>query len=434
DRAHAQVPFLSIPQIGRKDHMSAQVDEATVRQFIEIISAHARAVINGAGPPGVLQLSRLNPLDTNPVPSRFTLDDSENMVKTAVSDALAGHNAYIEARTVRADLRGNLRGTIEDTAWVFGLVADCDADKGMGGNIAVRPSLVIETSPGNFHYWYLFTRAIPAEQARVIGDAIRASSGADKDTGVVTQPYRIAGTPNFPSAEKRARGRTTVEATRIIEQTGRLWDPDELMAAFSRVVEAAAAAATPIDPETTLPAELLKDIREGGVGKGNDKSRSALFQSVVDQLKRRHWSIEDTVALFEKYPNGVGAKYKKRVRKEITRSYNKAMSGVVLMAAGTTGASSGSASAGAAPQATAASASTSASASAAAAATIRILPTIRLIDGQLPRAVAAAEHAMISAGLEVYTHAGSLLYPTFENRMAAGGRKTIVARLSTFNT
>jgi len=90
--------------------MSAQVDEATVRQFIEIIAAHARQAINGAGPPGVLQLSRLNPLDTNPIPSRFTLDDIENMVKTAVGDALAGHNAYIEARTVREDLRGNRRG------------------------------------------------------------------------------------------------------------------------------------------------------------------------------------------------------------------------------------------------------------------------------------------------------------------------------------
>jgi hypothetical protein len=132
--------------------MTAQVDEATVRQFIEIISAHARQAINGAGPPGVLQLSRLNPLDTNPIPSRFTLDDIENMVKTAVSDALAGHNAYIEARTVRADLRGNKRGEIEDTAWVFGLVVDCDADKGKAGNVTVRPSLVIETSPGNLHY------------------------------------------------------------------------------------------------------------------------------------------------------------------------------------------------------------------------------------------------------------------------------------------
>ena len=170
--------------------MTAQVDEATVRQFIEIISAHARQVINDAGPPGVLQLCRLNPIDEKVVPSRFTLDDIENMVKTAVADALAGHNAYIEARTVRADLRGSQRGGVEDTAWVFGLVADCDADKGKGGNITVRPSLVIETSPGNFHYWYLFTHAIPAEQAMKIGEAMRANSGADKDTGVVTQPYR----------------------------------------------------------------------------------------------------------------------------------------------------------------------------------------------------------------------------------------------------
>src|SRR5215468_9281201 len=344
--------------------MTAQVDEATVRQFIEIISAHARQVINGAGPPGVLQLSRLNPNDESIVPSRFLLDDIENMVKTAVGDALAGHNAYIEARTVRADLRGNLRGGLEDTVWVFGLVADCDADKGKGGNIAVRPSLVIETSPGNFHYWYLFTRAIPAEQARVIGDAIRASSGADKDTGVVTQPYRIAGTPNFPSAEKQARGRTAVEPTRIVEQTGRLWDPDELLAAFSRVAEAVAAAAAPVDYEATLPAELLKDIREGGVGKGNDRSRSALFQSVVDQLKRRHWSIENIVALFEKYPNGVAKKYVKRLRKEVERSYSKAVSGVVLMTAAAAGTSSGGASTAAAAQGTAASASASAPTSA----------------------------------------------------------------------
>ena len=110
--------------------MSAQVDEATVRQFIEIISAHARQAINGAGPPGVLQLCRLNPIDESIVPSRVLLDDIENMVKTAVGDALAGHNAYIEARTVRAGLHGNLRGGLEDTAWVFGLVVDGDADKG----------------------------------------------------------------------------------------------------------------------------------------------------------------------------------------------------------------------------------------------------------------------------------------------------------------
>jgi hypothetical protein len=167
-----------------------------VRQFIEIISGHVKQTINGVGPPGVLQICRINPVDESVVPNRFLFDDVEHMVKTAVGDAAAGHNVYIEARTVRSDLRGNQRGTIADTAWVFGLVADGDADKGKGGNITVRPSLVIETSPGNFHYWYLFTCAIPADQAKIIGDAIRAGTGTDQDTGVITQCYRIAGTPN----------------------------------------------------------------------------------------------------------------------------------------------------------------------------------------------------------------------------------------------
>jgi hypothetical protein len=424
--------------------MSAQVNEATVRQFIEIIAAHARQAIDGAGPPGVLQLSRLNPLDERLVPSRFTLDDIENMVRTAISDALAGHNVYIEGRTVRADLRGAQRGGFEDTAWVWGLVVDCDADKGKAGNVTVRPSLVVETSPGNFHLWYLFTRAIPADQAKVIGDAIRASAGADQDTGVITQCYRVAGTPNFPSAAKQARGRITVEATRIAEQTGRLWDPDELLTAFSTAAPASTSAptSTPADAESTLPAELLKSIREGGVGKTDDKSRSALFQSVVDQLKRRHWMIDDIVALFEKYPNGVGAKYgKKRLRKEVARSYGKAVGGAPVIAPSGTPGTAGTGLSGGATAATASQAAgpgpsaapgTAPGAAPSAARAPHILPTIRLVEGQLPRTVEATEQAMLAANLDIFSRAGELVYPVSESRPAANGRKTITARLSAF--
>src|SRR5262249_54492510 len=155
---------------------------------------------------------------------------------------------------------------------------------------------MIETSPGNFRYWYLFTRAIPAAQAKLIGEAIRASSGTDQDTGVVTQCYRVAGTPNYPSQTKQARGRVNVEPTRIFAWTGRLWDPDELLQAFQGPAPigpaTAAGSAPPADDadEATLPDDLLKNIREGGIGKTNDKTRSALFQSVVSQLQRRHWT------------------------------------------------------------------------------------------------------------------------------------------------
>jgi RepB DNA-primase N-terminal domain len=267
-----------------------RVDEATVRQFLEIISAHAVQVTNGANPAGLLQLCRISPFDDKTVvPSRFSIDDVERMVETAIGDAAAGHNVYAEPRTVRADLRGNQRGTLEDTIAVFGLVADCDADKGKGGNITARPSLAIETSPGNFHLWYLFTRAIPATQAKLIGDAIRASSGTDQATGVVTQCYRVAGTPNFPSATKRARGRTQVEPTRIFEYTGRLWDPDELLAAFSEPAPSGQQSAPgPDADEATLPDDLIELIRNGGP-QGCD--RSAVFHSVIGQLKRRNWTV-----------------------------------------------------------------------------------------------------------------------------------------------
>jgi hypothetical protein len=408
--------------------MSAQVDEATVRQFIELISEHVRATTNGAGQPGVLQIYRLNPIDESTVPSRFLLDDVDNMVKTAVGDAINGFNIYIEARTVRPDLRGNQRGAFEDTAWVFGLVADCDADKNKGGNIKVRPSLVIETSPGNFHYWYLFTRAIPAAKARPIGEAIRANSGTDQDTGVITQGYRVAGTPNYPTTAKQARGRTTIESTRISEQTGRLWDPDELLDAFRPAAASSASTSTastapPPDDEATLPDDLLKDIREGGVGKKNDKTRSALFQSVVDQLKRRHWTVKSIVRLFEKYPNGVGAKYQKRLRKEVERSYGKAAVPGAAVSAGVASAgaaASAAASAGTATQATAA--------------PQHVLPTIRLVSGQLPRAVKETERALLASGTPIFSRANTLVYPAAEAMTASDGRKTVTARLGVFST
>ena len=53
-----------------------------------------------------------------------------------------------------------------------------------------------------------------------------------------------------------------------VEQTGRLWDPDELLTAFSTPATNGKFGA---NDEASLPAELLKDIRDGGVGKGNEQ-------------------------------------------------------------------------------------------------------------------------------------------------------------------
>ena len=392
--------------------MNPPIDEATVRRFIELINEHAKGVINGADPPGFLQLCRINPLDEKTVvPSRFEIGDVERMIQTATDDAVAGHNVYIEARTVRPGLRGSKRGLLEDTAWVFGLVADCDADKDKGGNITVRPSLAVETSPGNYHLWYLFTRAIPATQAKAIGDAIRANSGTDHDTGVVTQCYRVPGTPNFPSPAKRARGRLTVEPTRIFQHTGRLWDPDELLHAFSAPTLLPQPQAQPSaqpqsadELEATLPAELLEMIRDGFAP--GTKIRSDKFFEVVKELWLRNWTLEAVTTLLEKYPNGIAEKYLGRILGEAKRCYDKFVAGA-----------NGSAAPGAAPQPQPQPS------------TRPVKPTIDLRVGEQPQIATKAESALCTSGLPIFSRARFLVRPVYEIVAAADGRKTVVARL-----
>jgi RepB DNA-primase from phage plasmid len=404
--------------------VSAQIDEAAVRQFIEIISAHAlRAInsINGSGQTGFLQLCRISPHDDETiVPSRFQIGDIEHMVKTAIDDAAAGHNVYIEARTVRAGLLGKQRGTFEDTVWVLGLVIDSDADKNKSGNVTARPTLATETSPGNFQLWYLFTRAITVAQARPIGDAIRTSSGADQDTGVITQCYRVAGTPNFPSVKKRARGRVTVEPTKIFEHSGRLWDPNELLEAFSTPSSSSARQSAGTGPsanadEMTLPDDLLEIIRHGAAP-GAD--RSGVFHKIIADLERRHWTVDAITELFERYPNGIAEKYRGRVRKEVERSYNKissAASTTATAAPGTTaGTTSGAASAGPQPQPQAG----------------QVRPTIRIVASELPRVIDEAEAALIAAGGFSLYQRGSLVVRPVRSRLKdSRGRPTYSWRL-----
>src|SRR5262245_34305298 len=134
---------------------TAIVHASTVREFLHIVVAQAKAALTGMERPGLLQLSRLHPTSETLFPSRSLLYDVEHIVKAAIVDSEAGHNVYLEGRTVREDLRGNGRGKLADTTAVFALVADSDADKGMGWTptAAIRASLTIETSPGNFQFW-----------------------------------------------------------------------------------------------------------------------------------------------------------------------------------------------------------------------------------------------------------------------------------------
>ena len=50
-------------------------------------------------------------------------------------------------------------------------MVDYDADKNKACTLPVRPSIVVETSPGNHHYWFLLSRALEASQAQDLPSA-----------------------------------------------------------------------------------------------------------------------------------------------------------------------------------------------------------------------------------------------------------------------
>ncbi|MBR1211332.1 DNA-primase RepB domain-containing protein [Bradyrhizobium sp. JYMT SZCCT0180] len=213
-----------------------EVDEATVHKFVSLIHEQAARALRDVARPGFLQLTRLHPLDNKLVPTRFQIGDVDGMVQQAIADASAGHNVYIEGRTIGEPTPRGARGRIEHTAFVFALVDDSDADKGKAANrdLGGLASLVVETSPGNGHNWFFLKEAVSAVDAKPIGEAMRASLESDSDTGTVTQPYRVAGTPNYPSKAKQKRGRTMVERTSIVDaQPERSYTLEELGSLFS---------------------------------------------------------------------------------------------------------------------------------------------------------------------------------------------------------
>ena len=206
----------------------------TVREFMHIIVAQAKAALNGIEKPGLLQMSRLHPIDEKLVPNRYTIDDVERMIGDACSPiSRAGHNVYLEGRTIRADAaRGNARGTLADTAAVFALVVDFDADKGMGWTSTVQVSMTVETSPGNFQFWFFLREAVNAETGRKLGERIRYTVNSDHNTGNPVQPYRVAGTVNYPGPKKIERGRVTVPTQLIEFDPEALWTPEAIEQAF----------------------------------------------------------------------------------------------------------------------------------------------------------------------------------------------------------
>jgi hypothetical protein len=293
-----------------------------VRTFLNIIAAQVQQALRDIADPGFLQMSRLHPASKQLVPTRYDPSATDTMADDAISDSDAGHNVYLEGRTVRPDLKGPERGKLEDTAWVWAFVVDSDSDKNKSWlpTPAQAPSLVVETSPGNHHFWFFLDKAIRAAEAKPLGDRIRASVGADHASGNVVQPYRIAGTINFPTLEKEKRGRFPT-TTRVIAHQGTLWAPDDFVVAFPVPEKKKSNGSADREQREAgdIPPALLELIRDGV----EEPHRSEAFHHAVGWLKDLGWTIDGIATLLETYPDGIAAKYAGRIRTEVERSWDK---------------------------------------------------------------------------------------------------------------
>lgn len=188
-------------------------------------------------------------------------------------------------------------------------------------------------------------KGFSAETSAVIADAedrikfLMESMGSVAGTQNIDRILRLPSTLNLPNKKKIKAGRVACP-TKLIRFDGRIYRLEEFPAA-ARVTSGDSSAkssgakaepkdtATPQDETTTadafvflensLPAGLLTLIRDGvPVGE-----RSTQFHHAVKWLRDEGWSLSDIVTLLRKYPNGIAAKYRKKLEAEAERSYEK---------------------------------------------------------------------------------------------------------------
>ena len=252
------------------------------------------------------------------VVQRFCIGDIDAMAKTAIGDANAGHNVYVEARTVRPGLARGSRGTVADTVAVFALVADRDADKGRSGNISFVPSLVVEVR--------LATRTItsscrPNCRWKKPTISVAACAPPSKATTTPARSRSHFVLPARPTTPARLSKRVVgASHPLIISSNQKVWTREQLFAAFPPTSQTQlvlkspkAAAASATERSKTSFANPARTGRAGSMTFREGSGTSWNDAGDLEDVMRRH-------------PNGCAAKYltpTDRLRKEIERSWGK---------------------------------------------------------------------------------------------------------------
>jgi hypothetical protein len=310
------------------------IDREHVREFVSELFAGAERVVAAVEPrpdrPGVLQVFRIHPTsDDVAIVGRYRLGDAKEVKRMAddvIAAAEAGHNVYVEARLVGDHVRGTARGELGDTTAVFALVIDRDGYSGKAGTDFAEPTMRVETSENGAHDWFFLSEPITGREGQALGEALRLRLGADSATFKPTQPYRVAGTPNFPNLKKTANGRAPCRTQFI--NGGPLYTDEQLEKLIGFV--------EPVSTSTPKGPSPFEEVATGAISERAERLLSAPVTAKMDRsvqiFAATCAAIEDGLAAIEfedlcrKHHDGCAGKFlkpKDRLRKEIERIWRK---------------------------------------------------------------------------------------------------------------
>src|SRR5262249_15615805 len=160
--------------------------------------------------------------------------------------------------------------------------------------------------------------AVDAATGQALGERLRAATNADSDTGNVCQPYRVAGTVNYPGKKKLERGRIVTWTRTLGFDPETLWTPERLEQGFQASERKPTKGGGKPETEADTPADTMREIQSQDAGK-----RGTWFWNVMIVLKSLGYTIDGIVALFERYPDGIAAKYRGRLRHQVETVWAK---------------------------------------------------------------------------------------------------------------
>lgn len=140
---------------------------------------------------------------------RYEIGECKRMADDAVYWSERCYNFYVRPSLFRNDLEQGVSPTEKDVTQVLALVADFDGEGTLP--LGLTPSFNVHTSGKNRQHWFLINAAYLA--AYPLGVSLRLVTGMDSKTGCVSQPFRLPGTINYPTAEKVRRENRVAEPT-----------------------------------------------------------------------------------------------------------------------------------------------------------------------------------------------------------------------------